>query len=58
MCSLKRYNWIEYGPFEQTINYADINDQPPTILTLIWVGSIGVHFVVGGGKLPSLSKSS
>ena len=48
MCSLKRYNSFEYGPFEQTINYADINDQPHTILTLIWVGSLGVRFVVGG----------
>ena len=46
LCSLKRYNWNEYGPFEKTINYADINDQPHTILSLIWVDYLGVRFVV------------
>ena len=58
LCSLKRYNWNEHGPFEKTINYADISDQPHTILSLIWVGSLGVSFVAGGGELPSLPRTS
>ena len=43
------YNWMEYDPFELTINYADY--QSHTILILIRVGSLGVCFGVGGGEI-------